>query len=347
MADATRRLSFTSPSKHPGMKEAAFQHEVRLANAIKKGFLQKQGRRLKSWKMRYFVLSAERLQYFTSTGSTGVLKGELLINSSTHVSVIHKDAVAPADDRTLIRSQSKGPEDWLFEIVDDHRRILIAAANQDQLMDWVEAIKSAADFSADYCKAGYLTKRGKLAKTWKQRYFKLSPEGLRYTVGPDTAAKGALLFAGARVEVALLPAKHNQRFLFQVQSLNRRFLGRLPGRGSPSGIAAQPHPSRSAHRPTHPPRRSPAPRTRALARCSATETGPSSCWRSRTRTGGSGSRPSSGWRRSHATARARWRICCAPAPRSRARGRGSRREGARTSPAEAAASRVAPQCAER
>ena len=91
---------------------------------IKAGWLTKRGRIIKSWKSRYFVLSADQLIYYTDEEQSHI-KGYINLYQSTIATI----------------SQFKGRQ-HIFSIVTQNRTLQIQAESQDIQEDWVRVINS-------------------------------------------------------------------------------------------------------------------------------------------------------------------------------------------------------------
>ena len=95
----------------------------------KTGYLHKKGHVRKNWKRRFFVLDGVWLSYHTREG--GPQKGSVDLSS----------------DGVLIRGalqiRAADISRFQFEVVQDNSSLVIAAENQTQMNDWIEALNSA------------------------------------------------------------------------------------------------------------------------------------------------------------------------------------------------------------
>eukprot|EP01113_Clastostelium_recurvatum_P040797 TRINITY_DN638_c0_g1_i7.p1 TRINITY_DN638_c0_g1~~TRINITY_DN638_c0_g1_i7.p1 ORF type:complete len:1001 (+),score=251.77 TRINITY_DN638_c0_g1_i7:178-3180(+) len=116
---------------------------TRFTNAEKKGWLTKQGGRIKTWKRRWFILSNNCLFYFKSSTDAepcGIIPLENLVVSPANMGrkkfcfVLHhqsKDemkACKVSSDGTLVKA--------------NHASYFISAANQPEMDAWIQAIQS-------------------------------------------------------------------------------------------------------------------------------------------------------------------------------------------------------------
>ncbi|KAF1316286.1 hypothetical protein FI667_g15529, partial [Globisporangium splendens] len=110
------------------------------AAMIKEGCMYKQGRVMRNWKSRYFVVSVSKIEYFKNPSST-TSRGELSF----------------MDHRCTVRSLAathdvvcKSPSvmaNYLLELRVDDRRLVMACTSESDKKGWMDAIKLAIDAS--------------------------------------------------------------------------------------------------------------------------------------------------------------------------------------------------------
>ena len=142
--DVEEKVSL-SPSSSPHVKHSSAKSSkianLILANqhaTIKKGRMFKQGRVVKNWKSRYFVLSVSKLEYFKSPSATSS-RGELLfINQRCTV----RDLV-PAKE--LVCKNPEVMASYLIDIRVGDRKLVIACTSEKDKKGWMDALKLATD----------------------------------------------------------------------------------------------------------------------------------------------------------------------------------------------------------
>uniref|UniRef100_A0AAV1SZ10 Uncharacterized protein n=1 Tax=Peronospora matthiolae TaxID=2874970 RepID=A0AAV1SZ10_9STRA len=110
------------------------------AATIKKGRMYKQGRVMRNWKSRYFVLSVSKVEYFKSPSSTAA-RGEMSF-------LDHRCTVRslPGTGDVVCRSPNVTAE-YLLELRVDDRRMVMACTSESDKKGWMDAIKLAIDAS--------------------------------------------------------------------------------------------------------------------------------------------------------------------------------------------------------
>ncbi|KAF1775600.1 PH domain-like [Phytophthora cactorum] len=109
-------------------------------HTIKKGRMYKQGRVMRNWKSRYFVLSVSKVEYFKSPSST-TSRGEMsFLNHRCTVRSL------PGTGDVVCRSPNVTAE-YLLEIRVDDRRMVMACTSESDKKGWMDAVKLAIDAS--------------------------------------------------------------------------------------------------------------------------------------------------------------------------------------------------------
>ncbi|GMF09486.1 unnamed protein product [Phytophthora lilii] len=110
------------------------------AATIKKGRMYKQGRVMRNWKSRYFVLSVSKVEYFKSPSST-TSRGEMsFLNHRCTVRSL------PGTGDIVCRSPNVTAE-YLLELRVDDRRMVMACTSESDKKGWMDAVKLAIDAS--------------------------------------------------------------------------------------------------------------------------------------------------------------------------------------------------------
>lgn len=110
------------------------------AATIKKGRMYKQGRVMRNWKSRYFVLSVSKIEYFKNPSST-TSRGEL--SFMDHRCTVRSLA---ATSDVVCKSPNVTAE-FLLELRVDDRRLVMACTSESDKKGWMDAIKLAIDAS--------------------------------------------------------------------------------------------------------------------------------------------------------------------------------------------------------
>lgn len=136
---------------------------------IKKGRMYKQGRVMRNWKSRYFVLSVSKIEYFKSPSST-TSRGELSF----------------LDHRCSVRSLKGSSEvvckspmvvaEFLLELRVDDRKLVMACTSETDKKAWMDALKLAIDASKTVGRTASLGESLSLAKLRNQRSGSISAE---------------------------------------------------------------------------------------------------------------------------------------------------------------------------
>ncbi|TMW56638.1 hypothetical protein Poli38472_006648 [Pythium oligandrum] len=107
---------------------------------IKKGRMYKQGRVMRNWKSRYFVLSVSKIEYFKNPSST-TSRGELsFLNMRCTVRSL------PASSEIVCKSPQVVAE-YQLELRVGDRRLVMACTSEADKKGWMDAIKLAIDAS--------------------------------------------------------------------------------------------------------------------------------------------------------------------------------------------------------
>lgn len=141
------------------------------AATIKKGRMYKQGRVMRSWKSRYFVLSVSKMEYFKNPSST-TSRGEMsFLNHRCTVRSL------PGSSDLVCRSPNVTAE-YLLELRVDERRMVMACTSESDKKGWMDAIKLAIDASKTVNRTQNLGESLREAKALRtQRTESLSLEG--------------------------------------------------------------------------------------------------------------------------------------------------------------------------
>ncbi|TYZ59693.1 hypothetical protein PybrP1_007910 [[Pythium] brassicae (nom. inval.)] len=107
---------------------------------IKKGRMYKQGRVMRNWKSRYFVLSVSKIEYFKNPSST-TARGEMSF-------LDHRCTVRslPATGDVVCKSPNVTAE-YLLELRVGERRLVMACTSESDKKGWMDAVKLAIDAS--------------------------------------------------------------------------------------------------------------------------------------------------------------------------------------------------------
>ena len=110
------------------------------AATIKKGRLFKQGRLVRNWKSRYFVLSVSKLEYFKSPTSTTSQGDLVFISNRSTVRDI------PPQDELVSKSPAVSAK-HLIELRVGDRKLVVACVSDADKKAWIDALKLAIDAS--------------------------------------------------------------------------------------------------------------------------------------------------------------------------------------------------------
>jgi hypothetical protein len=121
---------------------------------IKTGVLFKKGAgggllKRQNWKPRYFVLTPTVLRYYTCEG--GELKGEI------HIKMCGENAleIMPTDS---MKTGASASTVWRIAINSPNRRLLMAASNEREMNEWIDAVLSV--FRANITGSSHVQKSG-------------------------------------------------------------------------------------------------------------------------------------------------------------------------------------------
>eukprot|EP00761_Pharyngomonas_kirbyi_P007149 gb/GECH01007158.1/.p1 GENE.gb/GECH01007158.1/~~gb/GECH01007158.1/.p1 ORF type:complete len:430 (+),score=135.22 gb/GECH01007158.1/:1-1290(+) len=140
-----KRLSF-QVLPFPEESESITEHRRLLVH--KEGWLvKKAGVMFKTWEQRYFRLHLNRLHYYKRQPASSDVKPRHTIN---------------LDDATCKRCRSPAPSEWCFEIVTSDKRVYqMYAADETEMLDWMEAIQRASSLFLQLPYAQIATRNGK------------------------------------------------------------------------------------------------------------------------------------------------------------------------------------------
>ncbi|CCI49488.1 unnamed protein product [Albugo candida] len=110
------------------------------AATIKKGRMYKQGRVMRTWKSRYFILSVSKLEYFKNPSATNA-RGEMSFLS--HRCTVR--SLPPTQD--VVCKSPAVTAKYLLELRVDDRRLVMACTSDSDKKGWMDALKLAIDAS--------------------------------------------------------------------------------------------------------------------------------------------------------------------------------------------------------
>lgn len=138
---------------------------------IKKGRMYKQGRLMRNWKSRYFVLSVSKIEYFKNPSST-TSRGEM--SFLDHRSTVRS---LPGSQDIVCKSPNVLAE-YLLELRVGDRRLVMACTSESDKKGWMEAIKLAIDASKTVNRTQNLSESLREAKALRvQRSGSISVDG--------------------------------------------------------------------------------------------------------------------------------------------------------------------------
>jgi hypothetical protein len=165
------------------------------------GYMNKEGRKVKSWKHRYFVLEKGILSYYESERSAAVL-GEPIDLRDYTVSCVkenkqiilqqqlsHADAVNAAANTITSRNNRESGIPGTSSIVLPQalyarRQLLLELENEQAIDDWMQSFQEHIKYKNKLCMpdicTGYMRKQGRVIKNWKERFFVLDKGVLYY-----------------------------------------------------------------------------------------------------------------------------------------------------------------------
>ncbi|DBA00011.1 TPA: hypothetical protein N0F65_002014 [Lagenidium giganteum] len=138
---------------------------------IKKGRMYKQGRLMRNWKSRYFVLSVSKLEYFKNPTSTSA-QGELcFLDNRCTVREL------PGTSDTVCKAPVVTAQ-FLLELRVGDRRLVMACTSESDKKGWMDALKLAMDASKTVGRTQSLDQSLREAKALRtQRSASISAEG--------------------------------------------------------------------------------------------------------------------------------------------------------------------------
>lgn len=110
------------------------------AATIKKGRMYKQGRLMRNWKSRYFILSVSKIEYFKNPSSTAA-RGEM--SFLDHRCTVR--SLPPTND--VVCKSPNVTAEYLLELRVGDRRLVMACTSESDKKGWMDAIKLAIDAS--------------------------------------------------------------------------------------------------------------------------------------------------------------------------------------------------------
>jgi hypothetical protein len=207
----------------------------------KKGWLRKEGQRMKSWKRRYFVLDGTRLHYYENIGMKTLKGGGDVVRVEVSDSQAHGLNIYFENGRVLHVAGDSAQEirAWMESLqgpscnprASGSKATLARSSTLSSSTDtesptgsspFTEA-RGALDFGQ-----GWLLKQGHNFKNWKQRYFVLHERSLSYARGVGEPPLGSALvlkveFSDVR-PLALDVTLGNGRVMTLVASMDDEFL---------------------------------------------------------------------------------------------------------------------------
>ncbi|EQC36175.1 hypothetical protein SDRG_06288 [Saprolegnia diclina VS20] len=150
LTETERRLSVADSAILTSERRSSVSSTTSVPN-IQRGWLYKEGQRVRNWKRRYFVLTGDHIAYFAKQGENP--KGEGRV-----VSVIldlHK------------------PLGMLLQLDANDRVLRVAAETNDALARWHAAFTGCVRTLPKPRHCGILLKKGRTVKAWRKRYFSI------------------------------------------------------------------------------------------------------------------------------------------------------------------------------
>ncbi|KDO23053.1 hypothetical protein SPRG_11900 [Saprolegnia parasitica CBS 223.65] len=118
---------------------------------IQRGWLYKEGQRVRNWKRRFFVLTGDHVAYFAKQGENPKGEGRVCGVSLD----MHK------------------PLGMLLQLDANDRVLRVAAETNDALARWHAAFTACVRTLPKPRLCGYLLKKGRTVKAWRKRYFSI------------------------------------------------------------------------------------------------------------------------------------------------------------------------------
>ena len=144
----------------------------------KRGYLTKQGGRVKTWKRRLFLMNGSVIYYFKNEDAK-VPKGTIRLTSASKVEKFTKASSSPQDPY-------KAREAFSFRLVTDMRTFWMCDHDETVIDEWRQCIKNAIKSETAFektqkcSKLGWMYKQGGKIQTWKRRFFILKDSALFY-----------------------------------------------------------------------------------------------------------------------------------------------------------------------
>ncbi|CAH0491446.1 unnamed protein product [Peronospora farinosa] len=191
----------------------ALRRIVRSSYCDHSGWGYKQGRIIKSWKRRYFVLKGREFIYFTERSPNGKgidEKGRLCINSV--------ERTPECTNALMVRGELK------------NQAVKIQVDSNDECTEWFDKLSEAlqeamtreedrghAGRNAAVFMKGWLLKEGQNFKTWKRRYMTLTGRVIQYRAQPNEKPLG-------ETRVNAVNINPSRSFALDIYSDNNRIL---------------------------------------------------------------------------------------------------------------------------
>ena len=141
-----------------------------LPAALLDGWLWKVGGSVKTWKNRYFRLTADSINYYESDSASSAKGGITLAGAQL---TVYAAEIFPQYPFAFGLTPLSSPRHYVF-----------AAESAEARLAWLRALKPLCQRVVKQretsLKEGYLTKQGGTIKTWKKRWVVLSEREMRY-----------------------------------------------------------------------------------------------------------------------------------------------------------------------
>ncbi|CAH0482258.1 unnamed protein product [Peronospora belbahrii] len=165
------------------------------------GWLKKEGKNIKSWKLRYFTLYGSKLSYYKSKKGS-LLRSVNVVNVAVHPSISRGLVISTVGGRKLIVHAESTEEfdKWLDSIrkavseENDRTLAVMATPTVNSIMD---SNRSPENSKVSISHSGWLQKEGQRFKTWKRRFFTLKNSALIYYSEIGGVARGHGIVKGA------------------------------------------------------------------------------------------------------------------------------------------------------
>jgi hypothetical protein len=168
-----------------------------VGNSAKRGWLYKQGGRIKTWKKRYFVLNSNTLYYYKSEGDKEP-KGAISL----------KNCIITYMNQEETKKEGKTPVPFSVKIKSPFRAYWLCGETENEMTSWQQSLTKASkisifDIRDTSRKVGIMLKQGGTIKNWKVRYFVLRDHMLCYHKSEQESnevAQGVVALLNAKVQ---------------------------------------------------------------------------------------------------------------------------------------------------